>query len=93
MHRLAAQKLADAGAQHGPAIAHAGVGREAGAFELDFKARAGRVIWKLNLAQQYRPPIAQLPGPLAKLVTAVDAGQRLCTGQPRIAAEGVKQQG
>ena len=71
VHGLAAQEFADAGAQHGAPVAHARVGREPGALELPFLV-PGR---GLHPAQQDRPPVAQLPGPHAELVAAVDAGQ------------------
>ena len=72
MHRLRAQELANRRAQHGAAIAHARVRREAAALELDFLP-ADRAV---DLAQQQRTTIAQLAGPDAELVAAVDAGQR-----------------
>ena len=86
MHGLAAQKLADAGAQHGAAIAPARVGRGATALELDFLRAVGRV----HLAQQQGAAIAQLPGPHAKLVAAVYAGQRRAARQQGVAAEGLQ---
>ena len=71
MHGLAAQKLADGAAQHGAAVAHAGVGRKATAFELNLLQTVGGG----EVAQQHGATIAQLARPRAKLVTAVYAGQ------------------
>jgi hypothetical protein len=84
VHGFAAQKFPNARAQHSAAIAHAGIGREAGAFKLQLHARAG-------FTEQNRPAITQLPGPLAKLVAAVDAGQRLATRNQTVAGNGLQQ--
>jgi ABC-type branched-subunit amino acid transport system substrate-binding protein len=84
VHGLAAQEFANARTQHGAAIAHARVGRAPGALELDFQAVRG-------LAQQQGATVAQLAGPGAELVAAVDAGQRLAAGQQLVAAEGLQQ--
>jgi hypothetical protein len=86
MHGFAAQILTDARAQHGTAIAAAGVGRAARAFELNFL----RALCRLGLAQPNGPPIAQLSGPLAKLVAAVDRGQRLGAHHERIARKSLQ---
>ena len=84
MHGFAAQILTDARAQHGSAIAAARVGCSARAFELYFLWALGR----RRLTQPNRPSIAQLPGPLAKLVAAVHRGQRLGAHHQRIARKG-----
>ena len=72
VHRLRAQELADRGAQHGTAVAHARVGREAAALQLHFH-RAGRGV---DFAEQQRAAIAQLPGPDAELVAGVHRRKR-----------------
>ena len=84
MHGLAAQKLADARAQHGPAIAHARVGCQASALELDFLSSCG-------LPQQNGAPVSELAGPHAELVAAVDAGQRAAAGDVAVTAQGLQQ--
>ncbi len=80
MHGFAAQEFADARTQHGAPIAHARVGGSAAAFELHLQPAHG-------FAQQDGPPVAQLPGPHAKLVAAVNAGQGAAAGQAGIARE------
>ena len=84
MHRFAAQELADARSQHRAPVAHAGVGRLAAALELQFPSFA---IGVDDLAEQDCAPIAQLPGPVAELVAAVDAGQRRAAGQGQVAGK------
>ena len=86
MHGFAAQVFADAGAQHCAAIATTGVGRSACAFELDFLRAAMRGCF----TQPYRTAIAQLPGPLPKLVPAVDRGHRVSPRQGAVARESAK---
>ncbi len=83
VHGFAAQELADGGAQHGPAIAAARIRGAACALELQLPARGG-------LAQVQGTAIAQLPGPHAELVAAVDAGIGLAAGQHGVAAEGLQ---
>ena len=86
MHGFRAQIFADRAAQHRPPVTHAGVGREPGAFELQlYTAQRG-----LQLAQQGGAAVAELPGPMAELMTAVDAGDRLGTGQGLVAGEGLQ---
>ncbi len=71
MHGLAAQEFADAGAQNGPPIAHAGVGRAASALELDF-------VPSSQLAQQMALPSPSWPAhtpnwwPLYTLASGVE---------------------
>ena len=86
MHGLAAQKFADRRTQHRAAIAHARIGCEAAALELDFLP----TLRRLHFTQQQGAAVAQLPRPLAELVPAVDAGQRLHAGPHRGAAEHVQ---
>src|SRR5437868_15006760 len=83
MHRLGAQELADRRAQHRPAVAHARIGRQAAALELDL-LRAAR---RLELAEPQGPAVAELAGPDAELMAAVDACQRLHAGPQGVAAE------
>ena len=84
VHRLAAQELADRGAQHRAAIRGARVRRRAGALQLQLPAFVTRID---HLAQGNRAPVAQLPRPLAELVTTIVAGIRLHARQQRVAAE------
>jgi hypothetical protein len=83
MHRLGAEELADRRAQHRAAVAHARVGREAAALQLDLLRSGGG----LQLAQPQRAAIAELPGPHAELVAAVDTRQRVHARPHGIAAE------
>jgi hypothetical protein len=71
MHRLAAQELANRRAQHRASVCPPRVRCLAGALELQFKALAGAVD---RLAKQNRPAVAELPGPLTKLVATIAAG-------------------
>ena len=64
---------ADARAQQRPAITHARKRREAAALELQLHARAAG---REQLAEQNRPPVAELARPVAELVAAIDARQR-----------------
>ena len=84
MHRFAAQKFADAGAQHGAAITPARVRRAPSPFKLQLQPTR-------SFAQQQRAAIAQLSGPHAKLVAAIDRGQRLRARELPVAAEGIEQ--
>ncbi|MDT4854133.1 hypothetical protein FQZ97_884220 [compost metagenome] len=86
VHRFAAEELADGAAQHGAAVAHARIRREAGALELDLL----RPLLAGQFAEQDGPPVAQLPGPLAKLVAAVHTGQGPHAGQQAVAGEGLQ---
>ena len=79
-HGFAAEKLADRGAQHGAAVAHARVGRAPRALELNFEALA-------CLAQQDGPAIAKLAGPVTELVAAIDRGQGLAAVGHHIAGQ------
>ena len=83
VHGLAAQKFADAGAQHGPPIAAARIRGGACAFELQLPACGGFTYGD-------GAPVAQLAGPHPKLVAAVDAGIGLAAGQHGIAGEGLQ---
>ena len=80
MHGFAAEKFADARAQHGTPIAHARVRGAAAALELHFQPVGG-------LTQQDGAAIAQLSCPDAKLVAAVNTGQRSAAGRAGIARE------
>ena len=86
VHGLAAKVLADAGAQHGAAVATPRIGRAARAFELNFLWALGRC----GFAQPDGAAVAQLARPLAKLVPTVDRGQRLRADHQRIAREGLQ---
>ena len=86
VHGFGAQILAYRTAQHRPAVAHAGVGREPGALELQLYA----ALRGLQLTQQGGPAVTELAGPLAELVAAVDAGDRLGTGQELVAGQGLQ---
>ena len=83
VHGFGTQKFADRRAQHRAAIAHARIRRQAGALELQFLHPRRRV----DLAQPQRAAVAQLSGPHAELVSAVDAGQRLHARPQGVAAE------
>ena len=83
-HRLAAEKLADGRAKHGPPVGRAGVGRRAGAFQLQLPALAGGVH---DLAQADGPPVAELAGPAAELMPAVASGVRLHAREEGVARE------
>ena len=86
MHGFRAQILADRTAQHRPPVTHARVGRESGALELQLNpAQRG-----LQLTEQGGAAVAELPGPMAELMAAVDAGDRLGTGQGLVAGEGLQ---
>jgi hypothetical protein len=84
MHGFGTQKFANRTAQHGPAIAHAGIGRAAGALELDFL----RSLWRFKFTQQDGPAVAQLSGPHTKLMAAVNTGQRPGAGELLVAGQG-----
>ncbi|MNX88816.1 hypothetical protein D3C86_1208030 [compost metagenome] len=90
MHRLAAQELANRRAQHGPAVAAARVRRRARALELQFQALSLRVE---GFAERDRPPVSELPGPVAELVPAVVRRVGLHAGEQRIAAEDPRERG
>ena len=72
LHRFADHIFAQHRAQPGPAIPIAGIGRGAGAFQLDVIP----ALCRLNLAQQDRAAIAQLRVPVAELVACVELCQR-----------------
>ena len=69
--------------QHRSAVATARIGRRSGTFELQLH-RPGRGV---DFAQPQCPTVAELPGPDAKLVSAVDAGQRLHAGPEGVATQ------
>ncbi len=83
-HRLAAQKLADRGSQHGQAVGRAGVRGRAGALELQDPALGALVD---HLPQVDGAPVAQLTGPLAELVAAVAHRIRVHPGQQAVAGK------
>ena len=83
VHRFGTKEFANRGAQHGAPVAHAGIGGQSRALELQLQRAGNRV----DLTQPQRPAITQLPGPHAELVAAVDAGQRLHAVPQRVAAE------
>jgi len=89
MHGLAAQEFADGGTQHSPSVRPARIGRHASAFELHLHGP----LLRLNLAQQQGAAIAQLPGPLAELVAAVDRGHGPHARPQGIAAENLQRTG
>ena len=70
VHRLAAQKLADARPHHGAAVGRARVRRRPRALELELPARSVR---RCELAERHRAAVAELACPMAKLVTAITA--------------------
>jgi hypothetical protein len=82
-HGFGAQEFADRGAQHGAAVAHARVGRHAGAFQLQLH----RPLRSGQRAQQDGAAVAQLAGPVAELVAGVHGGQRQLRAAARVAAE------
>jgi hypothetical protein len=71
MHGLAAQELADRRAQYGASICATRIRRRAGTLELQFKALLAAVD---DFAEQDRPSITELPGPLSELVAAIATG-------------------
>mgnify|MGYP006160485061 CR=1 FL=1 len=81
---FAGEEFADRAAQHRAAVAAARVGRAPGALELDLVP----ALRAFMLAQQQCAAVAELAGPVAELVPAVDAGQRPGAGQQRVAGEG-----
>ena len=83
-HGFAAQELAYRRAQHGAAVGAAGVGRRAGALELQLLPLPGRVD---HFAQRDGAAVAQLSRPVAELVTAVARRIRLHAGQQPVAGE------
>ncbi len=63
MHRFRAQEFSDRRAQHRAPVAHAGIGRAAGAFQLQFEPLARM----FDLAQADRAAVTELSGPDAEL--------------------------
>ena len=86
MHRLGAEEFADRRAQHGAAVAHARVGRQAGALQLQFDRAVGAVYF----AQQDGAAVAQLAGPDAELVAGIHGRQRLRAFGHGVAGQGVE---
>ena len=84
VHGFRTQVFADAGAQHGAAVAAARIGRDAGALELHIPELSGAVAY---LAQQDRAPVAQLRHEVAELVSGVEHGQRIAARQQAVADE------
>ena len=84
VHRLAAQELADRGAQHRATVGAARIRGRPGAFQLQLAALA---IGQDRLAQRDRPAIAQLPGPVAELVATIVGREGLHARQQGVAAE------
>ena len=83
-HGLAAQKFAHRRAQHGQAVGRSRIGGRAGPFQLQHPA-PGMAIH--DLAQIDGPSVAQLPGPVAELMTAVAHGKGLHARQQPVAGE------
>ena len=73
IHGLAHQVFAQYRPQGRPAIAAAGIGRGAGALQLDVVAQA---IPAYHLTQQYGPAVSQLGVVAAELVAGIDCGNR-----------------
>ena len=73
MHCFAAQELSDGGAQHGFAVSRARIGRETGAFELQFEEAA----LGFDFTQRDGTTVAQLASPVAELVAAVALGKAM----------------
>ena len=84
MHGLRAQVFADAGTQHGAAIAAARKRRGPGPLELKIPVLPGAI---LHFAQQYRAAIAQLRHEMAELVPGIEHRQRVAAGQQTVADE------
>src|SRR5262249_39343876 len=84
VHGLASQVFADARAQDGPAVAEPGEHRLPGPLQMQVPALAGRV---LDLAEQDRPPVAELRNIGPELVARVLHCERLTPGQPLVAGE------
>ena len=83
MHRFAAQELPNGGAKHGFAVGGARIGREAGAFELEFE----KAVARIDFAQRDGTTVAQLAGPVTELVAAVALGVGLHAGHGFAAPE------
>ena len=77
-HRLAAEIFADGGTHHRPPVGEARIRRLAGALELNVPEIAPVVA---RLADQQRPPVAQLARPDPELVSGIDHRQRRKTVQ------------
>ena len=84
MHRLAAQELADRGAQYCAAICAPRVGSWTSTFQLQFD---GCAIWAGQFAEHDRAAVAELSGPMAKLMAAIVGRVWLHAWPQRIAAE------
>lgn len=83
VHRLRRRAFAQGRTQHRPAVAHARIGRQPRAFKVPVKTSTVR---QLLFAEQDAAAVAELPGPDAELVAAVNLRQRAHTGQQRLAA-------
>ena len=71
-HRLRGDKLAEGRAEHGAAVAVAGVGGRTGALELEVDAGGTRVDLRgRDLAEGHGAAVPELPRPLAELVATV----------------------
>jgi hypothetical protein len=88
VHGLAAQELADRRAQDRAPVGPAGIGRWPGTLELQFETLAAPID---RFTEQDRPAVAELPGPLPELVTAVAAGVADHAGQQAVARQRVEQ--
>ncbi len=86
VHGFAAQELADRRPQHGVAVRGARVRRGASALELQHPVLAAGVH---HLAEVDGPPVAELAGPVAELMTTVAGGVRVHAGKRAIAGEHV----
>ena len=84
MHRLAAEKFANRRTQYRAAVGGAGIGRRSCPFELQFPTLTCGVD---SLAERDRPTVAQLPRPIAELVSTVIGRVWLHAVEQRIAAE------
>ncbi len=80
MQRLGGEKFAHRGADHGASVAHPRVRGKSGALQMpvDFVFRAEALF-----AQQNAAAVAQLTGPDAELMSAIDLRKRLHPGQQR----------
>ena len=83
-HCLAAEKFANRRSHNCVAITPPGVGRGTGTFELQ---RLMAVVWGEDFAESNRSTVAELAGPVPKLVAAVTHGVGIHIGSDQIAGE------
>lgn len=86
MQGLAGEELPDGRAQHGAPVAHARIRRGAGSLELKLHRAGGRA----GFAEQQGPPVAQLAGPHAELMPAVDGGDAGVAAPGTVAGEDIQ---